>query len=312
MAGSKSERAEALAKELKQTLAKRRPRPWKPVLAALLLSSLTLAGLVWWLYPRAYPETLEIVALDGVFTVDETPIATAQLFAPPADEGTRSLGGHKILFATPPLLMQGAAKPREMIEISDAHGRASVPWSEPARVSLRADEGERMGVKEEFVEFTARYLSTEPRPKNVNDGGRLFIWPKNVRVLLVDADETLIADKLDDKAAAALTKSAADGWRIIYLTPAAATAYDWRIARGWIARQANLPIGPVLGRRQFPSDDAVGPARQALLQSLPKFDGPKVAVVKSADAERACREAGVRAIVIGNGVGWADVVERLK
>jgi hypothetical protein len=306
MAESKPEHAEALAKQLRESLAQRRPRPWKPVLAALAISSLILAGLVWWLYPRARAASLEIVALDGVFTTDETPTALAQLFAPPDDEGTRRLRGHKIVFHEQLAPRPPGEKPHEVVTQSDEQGQASVEW--PAS-------------KAELSEFFARYISTEPRPQNVNDGARLFVWPKNAPLLIVDADQTLIAEKLDEQAATTLTKAAAEGWRIVYLTPAPTQAHDWRMARGWIHRQAKLPIGPVLGRRQFPSDEPIGAARRALLKSLRRFEGPQLAVVKTREAAQLCMELGLRTILLGNApvpaeVGraatWADVPVRLK
>ncbi len=293
MAESKPEHAEALARQLKEALAHRRPSPWKAVLAALAISSLILAGLVWWLYPRARAASLEIVALDGVFTPDETPIARAQLFAPLEDEGTRQLGGHKIVFHE--LLAMPGEKPRTVEVQSDEHGQAAVEWPTS---------------NAESSEFFARYLSTEPRPKNVNDGGRLFVWPKNAPLLIVDADETLIAAKLDEQAATTLNKAAKEGWRIVYLTPAGTHGHEWRIARIWIQRQAKLPIGPVLGRRQFPrATSRSARSRRALLKSLRRFEGPQLAVVKTPDAAQICKELGVRTILLGS---WADVPAQLK
>ncbi len=248
--------------------------------------------------------TLEIVALADVFTPDEMPIARAQLFAPPEDEGTRRLGGHKIVFTEQLVPRPPDEEPHETL--SDEQGQASVKWAVP---------------KADVIEFSARYISIEPRPKNVIDGGQLFVWPKNAPLLIVDADETLIAEKLDEQAATTLTKAAAEGWRIVYLTPAATQAHDWRIARGWIHRQAKLPLGPVLGRRQFPSDEPIGEARQAQLQSLRKFDGPQLAVVKTPDAAQLCKELGLHTILLGNAIppegivqaaSWADVPVRLK
>jgi hypothetical protein len=306
MAESKPERAEALAKQLQQSLAQRRPRPWNLVLTVLAICSLMLAGLAYWLYPRARPATLEILALDDVFTPDETPIAHAQLFAPPDEDSTRWLSGHKIIFQEQLVPWPPGEKPRERAEKSDEEGQASVEWA---------------AGKMELLEFSARYISTEPRPKNVNDGGRLFVWPKNAPLLIVDADETLIAEKLDEQAALTLTKAAAEGWRIVYLTPAPTQAHAWRIARNWIQRQAKLPIGPVLGRREFPSEEPTGAARRALLQSLRKFDGPQFAVVKSPDAAQECKELGLTTVQLGNAAPpegvvraatWADVPVRLK
>jgi hypothetical protein len=131
-------------------------------------------------------------------------------------------------------------------------------------------------------------------------------------LLIVDADETLIADKLDEQAAMTLTKAAADGWRIIYLMPTATQAQEWRIARNWIQRQPKLPIGPVLGRRRFPSNEPVNEARRALLQSLRKFDGPQVAVVRSPEAAQVCKDLGLTTVQLGKDAKWADVEPHLK
>ena len=162
------------------------------------------------------------------------------------------------------------------------------------------------------MEFSARFISTEARPKNVNDGGRLFVWPKNAPLLIVDADETLIAEKLDEQAALTLKKAAAEGWRIVYMTPTAAQAHEWRLARGWIQRQPKLPIGPVLGRRRFPSDEPTDEARQALLQSLRKFDEPRVAVVRSPKTAAACKGLGLTTIQLDKDAKWTDVEPHLK
>ena len=53
-------------------------------------------------------------------------------------------------------------------------------------------------------------------------------------------------------------------------------------------------------------------ARRALLQSLRKFDGPQLAVVKTLDAAQLCKEIGVRTVRLGDAVTWADVLVQLK
>ncbi|HZZ79211.1 MAG TPA: hypothetical protein VFE62_11870, partial [Gemmataceae bacterium] len=253
MADSKSEHADALARQLKGSLAQRRIQAWKPVLVLIVICSLILGGLVYWLFPRSRPASLQIIALDALYTPDDAPNAVAQLFVPPPDLGSGRLGGQKIVFQGP--IVPGKERRSEEVK-TDEHGRASLAWP--------------VG-KAEMAEFFTHFIDTRDRPENVNDGGRLFVWPKDAPLLILDADETLISDKLDDKAAKTLTAAAANGWHIVYLTPAAANAHDWRIARAWIQRQPQLPIGPVLGRREFPSEAKVLDARRELLKSLSAF-----------------------------------------
>ena len=113
-----------------------------------------------------------------------------------------------------------------------------------------------------------------------------------------------------------LSVAAGDGWRIVYLTPTATTAHDWRTARTWIQRQPQLPIGPVLGRRTFPSDETLLNARRDLLKSLSAFKGTRLAVMKDPEAAQMCKELGMRTVLLGNAAAppevlqvasWADV-----
>jgi hypothetical protein len=298
MSDSKSEQADALARQLKDTLAQRRPRPWKPVLATIVICSAILGLLTWWLLPGARVASLQIVAFDGVYITESSPMAVAQLFVPPDEERPRGLSGQQVVFQEP--IVPGAE--RRIVQVkSDIVGQAATEWPDDKR---------------EMREFFVRYISSDPRPENVNDSGRIFVWPHEAPLLVVDADDTLIAEKLDEKASAALAKAAANGWRIVYLTPAAATAHDWRTARTWIQRQPQLPVGPVLGRRLFPSDQKLLDARRELLKSLNLFAGPRLAIVKNADAAQMCKELGMRTVMMGNAAAppevaqvasWADV-----
>src|ERR1700686_978512 len=109
-----SPKSDELAKQLKDSLAQRRPRTWKPVLAALAASVLLLALLAWWRYPRPKPGPLQVMALDVVCNSEETPHARAQLFAGPDDKTLRGLSGQTIVFHEQPLLLKPGEKPREI------------------------------------------------------------------------------------------------------------------------------------------------------------------------------------------------------
>src|SRR5947208_3257469 len=93
-----SPKSEALGKQLKASLAQRRPQPWKAVLATLAAAVVLLALLAWWLYPRPLPAPLQLMALDVLCTPDEKPHARALLFSPPEETASRRLDGQTIVF----------------------------------------------------------------------------------------------------------------------------------------------------------------------------------------------------------------------
>ncbi len=296
-----------LAKQLKSSLAKGRPRTWMPVTAAIVIGSALLVGLVWWMFPRVPTTPLQIMALDGVFTPDETPMARAQLLAPKADEPAPRLRGFDIDFHEQLLFPQANAQPRQVIAKSDDQGQASVEW--PVGDAPVA-------------EFFARYVDTERRRVSAAERGRLFVWRKDAPVLIVDADETLIADPPDVNAQAMLAKAGEDGWHVIYLALAGAQVRDFRIACGWIERQARLPKGPIVGRPHYSADNTLDSARRDVLKQMKtRFGGPLLAVVKTTAAAQACREFGLQTVLIGDAeapaqvlrvASWADVPIKLK
>jgi hypothetical protein len=121
------------------------------------------------------------------------------------------------------------------------------------------------------------------------------------------ADETVIAEVLDEKAAQTLQKAAADGWRIVYLVLTPGQASDFQQARGWLQQHARLPIGPVVGRKLYPSEASLAHAwRDALKPLQAHFRGSFLAVVKSAETDHVCKELGVRTTLLDE-KGWAGV-----
>src|SRR5438045_3200087 len=92
-----SPQADELARKLQAALVQRRPRPWKPVLAVLVVGTLFLALLAWWMYPQPRHGPLQVLALHALFTSDETPRASAQLMLPDEDEDSRRLSDQTIV-----------------------------------------------------------------------------------------------------------------------------------------------------------------------------------------------------------------------
>ncbi len=301
-------KTDALARQLKSSLAQRRPRPWKLVLASLAASVLLLGLLAWWMYPKPKPAPLQVMALDVVCTPEETPHVRAQLLRPPDEMQPRRLSGAQVVFREPLLPQPPGVEPRETIAKSDEHGQAKLEW--PLR-------------KPESIEFSVQHIDLEQQQASPHDVGRIFVWPKNTPLLMVDAEETLVAARLDDKASATLKSADKIGWRIVYLAPASAQPHDFRKVRRWLhENQAKLPIGPLLGRRQLDAEEGVADARRELLKQLQdRFVGPMFAVVKTPDAAEISKAAGLRTVLIGVGPapaevlrapGWEDVPVKLK
>ena len=295
--------ADALARQLKDSLAHDRPRPWKLVLATLAGSVLTLAWLAWWLYPGPKPPLLQIIALDVVCSRDETPHVRAHLYAPPEDAAPRRLSGYTVVFRKPRLPLAADPAPRQVVAKSDERGEASVEWP----------------VDEDVTAFDVLHIDPDPR-RGSRDDARIYIWPKNAPLLIVDADETLIRAELDKQAPETLTKAVNEGWHIVYLSLASAEPHEFRKARGWIEEHSKLPKGPVLGRLHFSVETSEQARHEVLKQLQRQFQGPMRAVVRSAESARVCHEIDVRAIVVGGAAApaqvhaptWADVPAKLK
>jgi hypothetical protein len=278
-----------MAKQLQEALAKRRPRPWWPVLLALTGSTLFLLFLAWYLYPRPQPEPLQVIPLDGVFTPDEAPFARAQLLAL-AEKDEHRLEGQTLVFVEAGPIGRPGVQPRELKSQSDAHGQASVEWRDP--------------------EFLVHYINTTQGHGSPFQRGRLYVWPADSPVLVVDVDETLHAAELDEQASKTLQQAAQEGWRIIYAAVKNSKGGEFLAARDWIENQTRLPRGPILGRTYYPHEMPPLQARRELLQSLRKrFRGPFVFIARNEESGRLGTELGLRAVTLGSTAtpAWGDV-----
>src|ERR1043165_8024756 len=87
-----------LAKQLKDSLARSRMRPWKIIVPAAAVTIVVLAAVGGWASARTGPDPLQIVALDAIYLSEETPRACALIHAPPTETGSRSLGACTVVF----------------------------------------------------------------------------------------------------------------------------------------------------------------------------------------------------------------------
>jgi hypothetical protein len=297
--------AEKLAKELKATLAKRRPKPWKTVLATLAVCTLLLAALAWWFYPRPKLDPLQVVALDAVVAPGERLTVHAQLYPPTEEKPPRQMSGYTVVFSEPPPLLQPVGKTHEVVKESDDDGQAATEWLAP---------------KTDIAEFRTHHIDLVNSTKAI-DHARIFVVPKDAPILLVDIDETLLAKEVDPEAIKTLKRAVDEGWRIAYLAVTSVNPQDYRKVRDWTISQSALPRGPVLGRLPLAYTQTSERARRELLKSLrDQFTGNLVTIVKSVDAAAVSKEAGMptyqmSAEPIAGVVGiesWKDVPLRLK
>src|SRR5262249_36501556 len=208
---------------------------------------------------------------DVVCVRDETPHVRAQLYAPPEDNAPRRLSGYTVVFRKPRLPLVVEPAPRQVVAKSDERGQASVEWQ----------------VDDDLTAFDVLHIDPDPR-RGSRDDARIYVWPKNAPLLIVDADETLIGDELDKQAPETLTKAVNEGWHIVYLGLASAEPHEFRKARGWIEEHSKLPKAPVLGRSHFPAI-TIEQARHDVLKQLQRqFQGSMRAVVRSAESARVC------------------------
>lgn len=297
---------DALAKQLKDTLTRRRPRPVKIVLSALALSVLLLAGLAYSLYPGPRMPPLQVLALDGVVAEGEEPTARVQLYSGEQDTPPTALRRKAVVVQEPRRVTQLNDPPRLLTLMSDDTGQAATAWP--------------IG-KQPFGEFLASYVDVAQKHASVNDRGSLFVWPKDAPILFV-ADETVIGDELNADAASTLTKASAEGWRIVYVCLEQAGPMAFAKARQWLRRQPMLPRGPVLAPRSLlESPESAETRREVLTDLHQRFQGPKLAIVKSASNARIAHDVGVPTIVIDPGVNvegtrsvasWAEVKVQRK
>lgn len=146
----------------------------------------------------------------------------------------------------------------------------------------------------------------------------LYVWDAGRKVIAVDLDCVLARSPAGvDQTRVALNRLAADA-NILYLTRRKVKDHaalheriesighpdgpvlSWRRQRWHVVRGGKLGIRIVTEPRLVNQLDEI----------RKKFAGLKVGVCDSSLAGRAFTEAGLRAVVIGDGMSWSDLVER--
>lgn len=289
----------------------RRKRPWSlaVLLAALLVIFGPLGLLVWWTWPEADPPRLVIVACDQLARPGEE--TTLRAFLEPIGGPGRKidLSGYDVVFEEKLNLPVAGKEPRRERATSQADGSSAVSWQAPKN-SATAD-------------VAARYLGDKKR-RGAEDRARLYGWPAETPLLLVDVASTLSpepAESWEEKnildipplpgAGKALQEAAQLKFKVIYLAVPARSPLVYRKYRGWVMNQSMgkniFPAGPVLGKSSYNQEESA--AREAILRGLKDgFTGRMIAVVGTGRAAAVCRAVGVLTILLGPEAAPEDVV----
>src|SRR5262249_42874027 len=144
---------------------------------------------------------------------------------------------------------QIAATQKDETAATDAQGVGAIQWSAPKK------EGKP-------IEFLVRHQHKDDPKQVARDSGRVYVWPANTKLLVVDADHAL-ADGVEalregtggataKPGAAKALKSLAARYKIVYLTALMDRPTTYRRLRSFLTQPATtvdgqLPDGPLLG-----------------------------------------------------------------
>jgi hypothetical protein len=286
-----TKRADAILLLAKAAFADRKRRSPVTILVTLAILVLLLTGLAWWFWPRPELPPLVLAAYDQVALPDESIRLVASVEPRDAERGGVSLSGCDLYF-------QEVKSGQLLGKVITQHdGSAILESSFPA--------GDLP------VEIIVRYPGRQDRRRGLQDKVRVFVWPADSALLLVDADHALAeiaeeklwtANNLDirpRKGAAAALRKLRTKYQIIYLVATADRPSRYGKLRAWLERgapaQEQFPDGPVIAPMAGPleSDPTVF-QRAVLAEFKGRFRGTIASITNQAQAARLFQEAGMQ------------------
>jgi hypothetical protein len=291
-------------------------RKRQTLVALLVIAAVVLvvgALLVWWMWPSGSASPVGLALFDQVAQPDERVSLVARL----QSTESQNLAGCAIH-------LEEARSGLRQQAVTQRNGVATVEASFPAGDSP--------------LTVAAGYPG-DPRRKRrgVQAYGRVFVWPADRPVLVVDTESSLpdteaetfwSANNLDIRPRAGAREALLGvqaKYRLAYLTAEGAAPVRYNKVRAWLessyAPARQFPDGPVLTAGQL--DGASPPAvRQAVLSDLKqRFPGSLHAVTGDAAVARSFHELGVTTYLLGRegevpgGVtrveAWSDLAKRL-
>lgn len=297
---------------------RRRPRLVPSLVAAAVVVAL-LSLIAWWAWPQPQPEFVILAAYDDVVRAGEPATLRAQVEATGTDSAGADMAGYELYF-----------------EQTGGDWHTKVTTDKNGVVAL---EHAFAGGEDELAYYLVRCPKGGRRAGTPEAGGRVFSWPADAALLVIDADHALAdadperlrkANNFDirplPESVAALRKARAN-YRVVYLSAAADLPEPYLKLRAWLRRdwlpvKDQFPDGPLLGRAWQPGAEDAASFHQAAVTALKeRFPGQAVGLTRNAEVARAFHTAGLRTILIGKneegleGVtavpAWSDVPKLL-
>jgi hypothetical protein len=300
---------DALLVLAKASFGDRRRRSPARIAVTTLLFALPLAVLIYLLWPGPEQPPLLLAAFDQVALTGET-IALSACVESLSEERTKAgLAGRDLYFH------ELQADWRERLA-TNRDGMATVRRSFPIAGAA--------------VEIMVRYPGDGRRIPPGQAKARVFVWPPETAVLMVDAERTLAdldaaswwnKSNLDIRprpSAVASLRAARAKYRIGYLSVGAdrPSRYNklraW-LERGWAPEHEQLPDGPVLSRAcRSPEEGPAEFLREFVKDFNRRFRGPLVAVTGNGQNADLFHEAGWRTYLMndaGDGPAGVTVIK---
>ncbi len=300
-----TKKTDAILLLAKAALADRRRRSPATILVTLALLLIFLTALAWWFWPRPELPPILLAAYDQV-ALPEEPVPLVACVEPrDSDRGDVSLAGCDLYFQE--------VKSSQLLGkvVTQSDGSATLEKGFPAS-DLPA-------------EIMVRYPGQQARRRGLADKARVFIWPTDSPLLLVDADHAL-AELAEDKlwtannldirprpgAAATLRKLRAK-YHIIYLAAAADRPSRYGKLRAWLERgapaQEQFPDGPVIAPlSRAPDSDPATFERTISAEFKGRFRGPIAAITNRTQSAQLFHESGMQTFQLGEAAEVEGIV----
>jgi hypothetical protein len=267
--------------------AARRRRPWTvgSALLTILVLGVPPALLAWWFWPRAHPPAMIVIGFDHVMQTGKSAMLRAA--TEPAEPSDNRWGGLDLFFEE--ISAAGAGTGETMKVRTDENGMAAFKWQPKAAATI--------------TEIEVRYLDERIKPVRFDVARcRIFSWPTQSRVLVVDVQPTLKQATDWPQVAKALADAQKEGWHVVYLATSAAEPTLYRKLRDWMMEKMGsdadpLPSGPVLAREKLLKGEPEVSARKNVLATIKnEFAGPVLYLAA---------EGGLKLFSVGKDGGFA-------
>jgi hypothetical protein len=288
---------EAIRLLAKASFGNRRSWSLGRIVTTLVLLLLVFGVVGWLVWPSPQLPPLKLAAFDQVALADEKVSLCARLGPVEGESRGLNLAGCDLFFLEPKTALRVKV-------VTQRDGAASTSAS--------------FAATDVPVEVIVRYPGKDHRQRGDEAKSRVFIWPAETTILLVDADHAL-ADTDEEGlwtrhnldlhpvpgAAAALRKARAK-YQIVYLTVEADRALRYQklrvwLEQSWATREEQFPAGPVLAAASRPPGTEAAGFPQSVIKDLKsRFSGQPIGVARRIEEARLFHEAGLQTFLLND------------